>query len=92
MLDSIKAEPYLSELKMIRRSGVALTQRMMALAKLFDRLVKSITADERMVFRNFYARFSYLLSTLPMRDLKLRCRHWAEQKILAMWMSWAIIQ
>ena len=72
MLDPIKAEQYLSELEMIRRSGLHLSSRMMALAKLFDRLVKSITADERMVFRNFYARFRYLLATLPMRDVEQR--------------------
>jgi CRISPR/Cas system-associated exonuclease Cas4 (RecB family)/DNA polymerase III delta prime subunit len=72
MLDPIKAEQYLSELEMIRRSGIPLTQRMIALAKLFDRLVKSITSDEKMVFRNFYARFRYLLATLPMRDVEQR--------------------
>ncbi|HVW58581.1 MAG TPA: ATP-dependent helicase [Puia sp.] len=72
MLDTIKAEQYLSELEMIRRARVALTQRMIALAKLFDRLVRSITADEKMVFRNFYARFRYLLATLPMRDVEQR--------------------
>jgi len=72
MLHPVKAEQYLSELEMIRQSGAGLTQRMMALAKLFDRLVKSITADERMVFRNFYARFRYLLATLPMRDVEQR--------------------
>jgi len=72
MLDTAKAEQYLSELEMIRRSGVTLPQRMIALAKVFDRLVKSITADEKMVFRNFYARFRYLLATLPMRDVEQR--------------------
>ncbi|MBN9383483.1 MAG: ATP-dependent helicase [Chitinophagaceae bacterium] len=72
MLDSVKAEQYLSELEMIRRSGTNLPARMVALAKLFDRLVKSITSDEKMVFRNFYARFRYLLATLPMRDVEQR--------------------
>ncbi|MDO6433113.1 ATP-dependent helicase [Flavitalea sp. BT771] len=72
MLHPVKAEQYLSELEMIRKSRADLTPRMIALAKLFDRLVKSITADERMVFRNFYARFRYLLATLPMRDVEQR--------------------
>jgi DNA replication ATP-dependent helicase Dna2 len=72
MLHPVKAEQYLSELEMIRRSRVDLSPRMIALAKLFDRLVRSITTDEKMVFRNFYARFRYLLATLPMRDVEQR--------------------
>lgn len=72
MLDPVKAEQYISELEMIRHSGAGLPSRMIALAKLFDRLVKSITTDEKMIFRNFYARFRYLLATLPMRDVEQR--------------------
>src|SRR5882757_5982592 len=72
MLNPVKAEQYLSELELIRGSGSALTPRIIALSKLFDRLVKSITSDEKVAFRNFYARFRYLLATLPMRDVEQR--------------------
>jgi DNA replication ATP-dependent helicase Dna2 len=72
MLNPVKAEQYISELEMIRGAKVDLPHRMVALAKLFDRLVKSMTTDDKMVFRNFYAQFRYLLATMPMRDVEQR--------------------
>ena len=72
MLNPVKAEQYLSELELIRSSRLALPSRIMALAKLFDRVVKAITTDEMVAFRNFYARFRYLLATLSLRDVERR--------------------
>ena len=72
MLDPVRSAQYLSELEMIRQPAAPLPQRMIALAKLFDRLVKALTADDKMVFRNFYARFRYLLATLSMREVEQR--------------------
>ena len=72
MLQPQKTEQFLAELQQIRTSRAAISPRMTALAKLFDRLVKSITNDELIAFRNFYARFRYLLATLPMRDVEQR--------------------
>lgn len=72
MLNPVKAEQYLSELELIRGSRIALPSRIMALGKLFDRVVKAITTDEMVAFRNFYARFRYLLATLPLRDVERR--------------------
>ena len=72
MLQPQKAQQFLAELQQIGSSRAAISPRMTALAKLFDRLVKSITNDELIAFRNFYARFRYLLATLPLRDVEHR--------------------
>jgi len=72
MLDPVKTEQYLSELELIRSAKTSTAARMISLAKFFDRLVKSITSDEMVIFRNFYARFRYLLATIPMREPEQR--------------------
>ena len=72
MLSPHKAEEYLAALEIIRFSGAETSDRtsdrFTALAKLFYHLVKAATNEEMLAFRNFYARFRYLLSTLKLSD------------------------
>ncbi|HEY4207621.1 MAG TPA: AAA domain-containing protein, partial [Puia sp.] len=72
MLNPVKSEQFLAELELIRSSRAELSTRIMGLGKLFDSIVKAITNDEMVAFRNFYARFRYLLATLPLRDVERR--------------------
>lgn len=64
MLDTNKAEAYLEELVLVEKARVRIAERQNVLSKLLRRLVISVTNDELVAFRNFYARFRYLLSKM----------------------------
>ncbi|HTI08878.1 MAG TPA: ATP-dependent helicase [Puia sp.] len=64
MLEPSKAETYLEELATLQQTKVREAERQNILSKLLRRLVLSVTNDEWMAFRNFYARFRYLLSKM----------------------------
>lgn len=66
MLHPDKAEKLLTGLEIIRTSSAETSDRFTALCKLFDQLIKAATNAEELAFRNFYARFRYLLSTLKL--------------------------
>jgi len=64
MLEPNKAETYLEELAFLQQTKIRIAERQNVLSKLLRRLVLSVTNDELMAFRNFYARFRYLLSKM----------------------------
>lgn len=64
----IDAEKFLTDLAIIRVSSAETSDRFTALGKLFFQLVKAGTNEEMLAFRNFYARFRYLLSRLKLSD------------------------
>jgi DNA replication ATP-dependent helicase Dna2 len=67
-LSANKSEEFLSSLELISISPMKSNVQLIALSKLFYRLIKSATNEEGLAFRNFYARFRYLLSRLPLSE------------------------
>src|SRR5882757_960723 len=80
MLETNKAETYLEELAFLQQTKIRIAERQNVLSKLLRRLVLSVTNDEWMAFRNFYARFRYLLSKMDSSA--------AEQKNLDAFRRW----
>ncbi|AEV98331.1 hypothetical protein A4D02_22740 [Niastella koreensis] len=65
-IDSQKAQAFYAELILIQHSKAEPTERFSNLSSAFYKLIKTSTNEELVAFRNFYARFRYLLSQLNM--------------------------
>lgn len=64
LLQAKKMAEYRAALELIQRSSATAGERFGFLCSFFYKLVRSATNEDKVVFRNFYARFKYLLSQL----------------------------
>jgi hypothetical protein len=67
-LDLQQAEKYQAALDIINNSTESVESRFSALAGLFNKLVRAITNRELMIFRNFYARFRFVFSSIKLTE------------------------
>ena len=65
-------ENYNAELTRIMQSDAAAIERLTGLSRFFHQWIISTTNQDAMVFRNFYARFRYLLATIQLSDQERR--------------------
>ncbi|HET6253437.1 MAG TPA: ATP-dependent helicase [Puia sp.] len=66
LLSPEKADEFRNSGDQILNSRSTPAEQLSLLAKLLYRLVKATTNTEGIIYRNFYARFQYLLSRLPL--------------------------
>lgn len=65
-IDSQKAQAFYAELVLIQHTTAETNERFSNLSSTFYKLIKTATNEELIAFRNFYARFRFLLSQLNM--------------------------
>ncbi|WEK33619.1 MAG: ATP-dependent helicase [Candidatus Pseudobacter hemicellulosilyticus] len=64
---SSTVEHFLAELQLIRDTDSNPGERFLALSQFFYKLIRYLPREEKMVFKNFYAKFNYVLRTLPLQ-------------------------
>ncbi|OQP60677.1 hypothetical protein A3860_32265 [Niastella vici] len=65
-IDTQKAQAFYAELVLIQHSTADANERFSHLSSFFYKLIKTATNEELIAFRNFYARFRYLLTQLKL--------------------------
>jgi hypothetical protein len=65
-IDSQKAQAFYAELASLQHSTAETNERFSNLSGFFYKLIKAATNEEIIAFRNFYARFRYLLTQLQL--------------------------
>ena len=63
LLENLRAE-----LEIIAVSPADSKDRFIALSQFFNKFVRVLSKEERMVFKNFYAKFRYILRSAPLTD------------------------
>ncbi len=56
------------ELEIIATAPVDGNDRFIALSQFFNKVIRALSKEERMVFKNFYAKFRYVLRSAPLTD------------------------
>lgn len=65
-IDTLKAQAFYAELILIHQSKAETTERFANLSSFFYKFIKAGTNVKLVAFRNFYARFRYLLSEIKL--------------------------
>ncbi|HEX6430034.1 MAG TPA: ATP-dependent helicase [Niastella sp.] len=65
-IDIQKAQAFYAELALLQHATAETNERFSNLSGFFYKLIKAATNEEKIAFRNFYARFRYLLSQLKL--------------------------
>lgn len=69
----MQSEPTLlenlrAELEVIEAAPIDRNDRFVALSQFFNRFIRILSKEELMVFKNFYAKFRYVLRSAPLTD------------------------
>lgn len=71
-LETLQTDNYRAELDLIDLPGFSISERFTALSRFFHQLVMTVTSQDVIAFRNFYARFRYLLSAVQLAETERR--------------------